>query len=65
MPKKLRHWSRSCSVTTLAEERRINTFFRLQNPDVIEHLRERFADMPRQPLAREVFVRLRELRNTW
>ena len=52
-------------VTTLAEEKRINTFFRLQNPDVIEHLRERFPELPEWPTAREVFVRLRELRNKW
>jgi hydroxyacylglutathione hydrolase len=55
----------SMPVTTLAEERRINTFFRLQNPDVVEHLRERFPELPPQPTARQVFVRLRELRNKW
>lgn len=52
-------------VTTLAEERRINTFFRLQNPDVVEHLRERFPELTSQPTARQVFLRLRELRNKW
>jgi hydroxyacylglutathione hydrolase len=52
-------------VTTLAEERRINTFFRLQNPDVVEHLRERFPDLPGHATARQVFLRLRELRNRW
>jgi hydroxyacylglutathione hydrolase len=52
-------------VTTLADERRFNAFFRLQNPDVIEHLRERFPELGSRPTAREVFVRLRELRNRW
>jgi hydroxyacylglutathione hydrolase len=52
-------------VTTLAEERRINTFFRLQSPDVVAHLRARFPELPPQPTARQVFVRLRELRNKW
>jgi hydroxyacylglutathione hydrolase len=55
----------SMPVTTLAEERRINTFFRLQNPDVVAHLRARFPELPPQPTARQVFVRLRELRNKW
>lgn len=52
-------------VTTLAEEKRVNTFFRLQNPEVIARLRERFPDIGEQPDARTVFVKLRELRNSW
>jgi hydroxyacylglutathione hydrolase len=52
-------------VTTLAEEKRINSFFRLQNPAVIARLREKFPDLPEHPDARTVFVRLRELRNRW
>jgi len=52
-------------VTTLAQEKRINTFFRLQSPQVIARLRARFPDLPEQPDARTVFVRLRELRNRW
>jgi hydroxyacylglutathione hydrolase len=52
-------------VTTLAEEKRINTFLRLQSPAVIARLREAFPDLPEQPDARTVFVRLRELRNRW
>jgi hydroxyacylglutathione hydrolase len=55
----------SARVTTLAEEKRINTFFRLQNPAVIARLRESFPDLPERPDARTVFVRLRELRNRW
>ena len=51
-------------VTTLGEEKRINTFFRLQNPPVIARLREPFPDLPERPDA-TVFVRLRELRNRW
>ena len=50
-------------VTTLGEEKRINAFFRLQNPTVIARLRARFPDLPERPDARTVFVRLRELRN--
>jgi hydroxyacylglutathione hydrolase len=52
-------------VTTLGEEKRINTFFRLQNPTVIARLRETFPDLGEQPDAKTVFVKLRELRNRW
>jgi hydroxyacylglutathione hydrolase len=52
-------------VTTLGQEKRINTFFRLQNPGIIAHLRERFPDLGDQPDARTVFLKLRELRNAW
>jgi hydroxyacylglutathione hydrolase len=52
-------------VSTLAVERRINTFFRLTSPTVIAKLREAFADLPDQPDRRTVFLKLRELRNNW
>jgi hydroxyacylglutathione hydrolase len=52
-------------VTTLGLEREINTFFRLQNPSVIARLREAFPDLPDEPDAKTVFLRLRELRNDW
>jgi len=52
-------------VTTLAEEKQFNTFFRLQNPAIIAGLRARFPDLPETPTPREVFVKLRALRNQW
>ncbi len=52
-------------VTTLADERRINTFLRLDSPAVIERLREAFPALEPRPDARTVFLRLRELRNRW
>ena len=52
-------------VTTLGQEKRINAFFRLQNPTVIARLREAFPDLAEHPDARTVFVKLRELRNSW
>jgi len=52
-------------VTTLAEEKKVNTFFRLQNPTVIARIREAFPDIGEQPDARTVFLKLRELRNRW
>jgi len=52
-------------VTTLRLEKEINTFFRLKNPTVIARLRDAFPDLPDEPSAKEVFVKLRELRNSW
>lgn len=52
-------------VTTLGEEKRVNTFFRLRNPEIIARLRERFPEIGEQPDARTVFIKLRELRNSW
>ncbi|MEJ2122305.1 MAG: hydroxyacylglutathione hydrolase [Alphaproteobacteria bacterium] len=52
-------------VTTLALEREINTFFRLSSPSVIARLREAFDDLPDDPDPKTVFLKLRELRNSW
>ena len=52
-------------VSTLGMEKEINTFFRLQSPSVIARLREEFSDLPDEPDARTVFLKLRELRNSW
>jgi hydroxyacylglutathione hydrolase len=59
------HEAGAAPVTTLAEEKRVNTFFRLQNPEVIAKLREKFPGIGDKPDARTVFVKLRELRNKW
>lgn len=52
-------------VSTLAVEREINTFFRLTSPTVIARLRAAFPDLPERPDPRTVFLKLRELRNSW
>jgi hydroxyacylglutathione hydrolase len=52
-------------VTTLGEEKRVNTFFRLRSPVVIERLRRLFPDIGEKPDAKTVFLKLRELRNSW
>lgn len=52
-------------LTTLGEEKEVNTFFRLTNPSVVARLREAFPDLPEQPSAQLVFLKLRELRNGW
>ena len=52
-------------VTTLGDERRINVFFRLGSPELIDRLRQKFPEMPLRPDPRQVFRKLRELRNAW
>jgi len=52
-------------VSTIGLEKEINTFFRLQSPSVIARLREAFDDLPESPDAKTVFLKLRELRNSW
>ena len=46
-------------------EREINTFLRLTSEAVIRGLRDTFPQLPKQPTPREVFLKLRELRNDW
>ncbi len=52
-------------ITTLGEEKRVNAFLRLQNPQIVARLRDRFPEIGETPDARTVFVKLRELRNSW
>ena len=52
-------------VTTLALEKEVNAFFRLHSRSVAARLREAFPDFPENPSPRDVFLRLRELRNRW
>jgi hydroxyacylglutathione hydrolase len=52
-------------VTTLGEEKQVNTFFRLRSPEVIAQLRAVFPEIGENPDARTVFIKLRELRNKW
>jgi len=52
-------------VTTLVQEREINTFFRLHSPTVIAKLAEEFPEIGDNPGPKTVFLKLRELRNRW
>ncbi|MFT4923934.1 MAG: hydroxyacylglutathione hydrolase [Phenylobacterium sp.] len=52
-------------VSTLAMEKQVNTFFRLHNPTIIAKLKQEFPDMADEPTAKEVFLKLRALRNDW
>jgi hydroxyacylglutathione hydrolase len=65
LPKVTGHDPQRSIVTTLKDEKQFNTFFRLTSPGVIAKLREAFPDLPEQPDRRTVFLKLRELRNTW
>ncbi|MEM7172009.1 MAG: hydroxyacylglutathione hydrolase [Pseudomonadota bacterium] len=52
-------------ISSLGLEKEINTFFRLHNPTVIKRLQEAFPDLPEDPDPKTVFLKLRELRNSW
>ena len=52
-------------ITDLEQEAKINTFFRLHSPTVIAKLQETFSDLSDTPSPKEVFLKLRELRNSW
>jgi hydroxyacylglutathione hydrolase len=52
-------------VSSMALEREVNTFMRLGSPAVIARLRESFPELPADPDPRTVFLKLRELRNSW
>lgn len=52
-------------VTTMSQEREINTFFRLQNASVVAKLVADFPQIGDSPDAKTVFLKLRELRNSW
>ena len=52
-------------VSTLGLEKEINTFFRLTSASVIAKIREAFPDLPDPLDPKTVFLKLRELRNSW
>ena len=52
-------------VTTIADEKHINTFLRLRNASVVEKLVEDFPELGDRPDPKAVFLKLRELRNSW
>lgn len=59
------HDPESAAVTTLGMERAHNTFMRLDVPELVDGLRREFAGLAQRPEPREVFTKLRELRNRW
>ncbi len=52
-------------VSTMADERHINSFLRLDNPTVIRELRKKFPELGINPSKKEVFLALRKLRDDW
>ena len=59
------HDPAKASTTTLGIEKEINAFFRLQSPTIIAKLRAQFPDLPNALDDQAVFLKLRELRNSW
>ena len=59
------HDPASARVNTLGDEKQVNTFLRLRSPSVIAALRVAFPDLPDDPDPKTVFIKLRELRNSW
>lgn len=52
-------------VSTMLDERKINTFLRLKSRSLIENLKVKFPNLSENPSEKEVFLALRELRNNW
>lgn len=52
-------------VTTIGQEFEINTFFRLEEPEIIDKLKNDYVTLPAHPDPQTVFLKLRELRNDW
>ena len=65
LPSVAAHDPATSIVTTLGEEKQFNAFLRLASPSLIAKLRESFPELPEQPDAKTVFIKLRELRNRW
>ncbi len=65
LPRVAGHDPAKSIVTTLAQEKRINTFLRLDSAGVVARLRELDPSLPEHPDPKTVFVKLRELRNEW
>jgi hydroxyacylglutathione hydrolase len=64
--KKLRNQnSHNAYVSNMADERKINSFLRLENSEIIKQLRKDFPEMSALPNKKEVFLALRRLRDNW
>jgi len=52
-------------ITNIAMERATNTFFRLESETLVRILFEQFPEIGESPSEETVFLKLRELRNSW
>lgn len=52
-------------ITNLAIEKNINTFFRLDNKEIINNLSNKISNFTKNPTNKDVFIGLREVRNSW
>jgi len=52
-------------ISNIAMEKEVNTFFRLESESLIEKLRNQFSELGDNPDKEAVFLKLRELRNSW
>jgi hydroxyacylglutathione hydrolase len=52
-------------ITSLGQEREINTFFRLASPSIVAKLKDEYPELGDNPSEKDVFLHLRELRNRW
>lgn len=52
-------------VTTIGQEREMNSFFRLDEAEIVAGLQQTFPEINDTPDRRWVFLKLRELRNSW
>ena len=52
-------------ITSMKDEKEINSFFRLRSQTIIKKLKEKFPEMSDEPSNKEVFKALRMLRNHW
>jgi len=52
-------------VSNIAMERMVNSFFRLRSEEIIALLKKSFPELAKQPSEETIFLKLRELRNSW
>ncbi len=52
-------------ISNLAMERQVNSFFRLNSPEIVAGLAKQFPELGNSATPEQVFLKLRELRNSW
>jgi len=52
-------------ITNIGQEKSINTFLRLDDSSIVENLIARHPDLGSKPSHKDIFLKLRELRNSW